>query len=165
MKPTVLTRATSAAASRSTRVPARVRHSASFSAQLTGDVTATLAGEATFSQVPGQTGALPVFGLALGPLSAQGAVFFRVMSGSRPGPGSYSISRRGDGSDAVRATVLLGPVERPFGEFQAQSGTLRIISATDARLAGTFSLDTTGVQRSREGLRLSLSGSFTARAV
>jgi hypothetical protein len=165
MKPTVLTRPSAAVASRHTRVRSRVRHFPSFSAQLAGDVTTTLVGEATFSQVPGPTGARPVFGLALGPLSAQCGVFFRVMSGSRPAPGSYPISCRGDGSDAIRATVVLGPVERPFGEFQARSGTLTIVSASDATLVGTFSLETTGLQRSREGLQLSLSGSFTARAV
>ncbi|MFL5494300.1 MAG: hypothetical protein ACJ8DC_07960 [Gemmatimonadales bacterium] len=165
MKPIVLTRTSPAVPSRCTRLRSPARHSASFSTQLTGDVTTTLVGEATFSQIPGQRGARPVFGLALGPLSAQGAVFFRVMSGSRPGPGTYPISCRGDGSDAVRATVVLGPVERPFGEFQARSGTLTIVSASDARLVGTFSLETTGLERSREGLQLSLSGSFTARAV
>lgn len=145
--------------------PDHARHSGSFVVDLTGDIEATIAGDATFSQLPSLPGAPPAFGLALGPLSTQGAVFFSNTNGDRPGLGNHPVSSRGNGSDVIRAVVVLGPVERPFGELPVQAGTLTIVSSTDSRIVGTFTLDASGRWRGGEELRLSLSGSFSARAV
>jgi hypothetical protein len=139
-------------------------HSASFTAVITGDVQATIGGDAAFSELPASDGASSIFRLLLGPLSAQGAVLLSWRGDSPPVRGIYAISGWEDSFDHVEGLMMLGPVERPLAELQADSGTLRIVEATNARLVGSFAFTAVGRQGSRVPLRLSLSGSFTARA-
>jgi hypothetical protein len=138
------------------------RHSAHFTALITGDIRAAIGGDATFSELPAQDGAVSRFRLLLGPLSAQGAVLFDWRSNSRPAPGIYPISGWDQPSEHIRGLVFLGPVERPIAELHAESGTLRIVAASDTRLVGRFTLAAVG-RGSRPPLRISLSGPFTAR--
>jgi hypothetical protein len=61
---------------------APARSSAGFTARISGDVHATMGGDATFTAVPAPESASPVFRLLLGPLSAQGCVLLTWTSGS-----------------------------------------------------------------------------------
>ena len=133
----------------------------SFTADLSGDVVATIAGHATFSR-SGPSG-VPALDLGLGLLGVQGAVLFTLSNDSRPARGSHRVTRRRDGRDRLRARVVLGPLERPLAELRARSGRLTIISATDRRITGRFVLSAVG-ERSREPLRVVIRGSFVARA-
>jgi len=56
----------------------------SFTADLSGDVVATIAGHATFSR-SGPSGMVPALDLGLGLLGVQGAVLFTLSSDSRSG--------------------------------------------------------------------------------
>ena len=133
----------------------------SFTADLSGDVVATIAGHATFSHSE-PFGMVPL-DLGLGLLGVQGAVLFTLSSDSRPARGSHRVTRRRDGRDRLRAQVVLGPLERPLAELRARSGRLTIVSATDRRITGRFVLSAVG-ERSREPLRVVIRGSFVARA-
>ncbi len=134
----------------------------SFTADLSGDVVATIAGHATFSH-SGPSGMAPALDLGLGLLGVQGAVLFTLSSDSRPARGCHRVTRRRDGRDRIRARVVLGPLERPLAELRARSGRLTIVSATDRRITGRFVLSAVG-ERSREPLRVVIRGSFVARA-
>ena len=134
----------------------------SFTADLSGDVVATIAGHATFSR-SGPSGLVPALDMGLGLLGVQGAVLFTLSSDSRPARGSHRVTRRRDGRDRIRARVVLGPLERPLAELRARSGRLTIVSATDRRITGRFVLSAVG-ERSREPLRVVIRGSFVARA-
>jgi hypothetical protein len=133
-----------------------------FTAELSGDVVATIHGEATFSRAA-RPGAGPVLDLGLGLLGVQGAVLFTLTTDRRPGPGGHPILEHWNGYDHIRARVVLGPLERPLAELRARSGKLTIVSASDSRIAGRFVLSAIG-ERSREPLRLIVRGRFAARA-
>jgi hypothetical protein len=139
-----------------------VRARPSFTAHLSGDVVATIAGHATFSRSE-HSGMVPSLDLGLGLLGVQGAVLFTLSSDPRAARGSHRITARRDGRDRIRARVVLGPLERPLAELLAQSGRLTIVSATERRIAGRFELSAVG-ERSREPLRVVIRGSFVARA-
>jgi hypothetical protein len=139
-----------------------VRARPSFTARLSGDVVATIAGHATFSRSE-QSEMVPSLDLGLGLLGVQGAVLFTLSSAPRSARGSHRITGRRDGRDRIRARVVLGPLERPLAELLARSGRLTIVSATERRIAGRFELSAVG-ERSRETLRVVIRGSFVARA-
>jgi hypothetical protein len=141
------------------------RRSHAFTATLTGDVTAQISGDASFSRIRGGIGAPAVFTLNLGENNSRGAVLFTRMSGEPLGRGTHVISDRWDDTDDFRALVLLGPASHPSGVFRAQSGTLTITSASENELAGSFSLEASGFTAAdpeHDGRALSASGSFTA---
>jgi hypothetical protein len=142
--------------------PGRARPT--FTADLSGDVVASIDGHATFSRATGRPGERPSFDLGLGLLGVQGAVLFTLTSGGRPAAGSHRVTGRPDGRDRIRARVVLGPLERPLAELWARSGQLTIVSAGGSRISGRFMLSAVGRERSREPLRVVVRGSFVARA-
>jgi hypothetical protein len=135
-----------------------------FTADLSGDVVATIDGHATFSHADPRPGRAPTLDLGLGLLGVQGAVLFTLSGGSRPVRGNHRVTGRPDGRDRIRARVVLGPLERPLADLWARSGRLTIVSVTDARIEGRFMLSAAGRERSREPLRIVIRGSFVARA-
>jgi hypothetical protein len=140
------------------------RAASHFTADITGDVQAAIGGDAVFSELQASDGASPTFSLLLGPLSAQGAVLLSWTSKSRPSRGIYPIAGWEEQTGHFRALVVLGPVERPLAELQASRGALKIISASNTRLIGSFTFVAVARQLSRAPLRVALTGSFTARA-
>jgi hypothetical protein len=145
-------------------IPGLGRARPTFTADLSGDVVATIDGHATFTHAAGRPGHDPRFDLGLGLLSVQGAVLFTLSNGRRPSPGSHRVTGRSDGRDRIRARVVLGPLERPLADLRARSGRLTIVSATQARIEGRFVLSAIGRERDREPLRVVIRGSFVARA-
>lgn len=135
-----------------------------FTADVSGDVIATIDGHASFTRSAALAGQLPIYDLGLGLLGVQGAVLFTLSNGSRPVPGSHRVTGRPDGRDRIRARVVLGPLERPLADLRARSGRLTIVSASDARIEGRFVLSAVGRERSPEPLRVVIRGSFAARA-
>jgi hypothetical protein len=133
-----------------------------FTAEVSGDVTATIDGHATFSRVC-RPGVAPTLDLGLGLLGVQGAVLFTLTGDHRPAPGGHRVTRRRDGDDRIRARLVLGPLERPLAELRARSGSLTILSASDTWIEGRFVLSAIG-ERTRQPLRLTVRGSFVARA-
>src|SRR5262245_19056679 len=133
-----------------------------FTAEVSGDVVATIDGEATFTRA-GRHKVGAALDLGLGLLGVQGAVLFTLTADSRPGPGSHRITGLWNGYDHIRARVVLGPLERPLAELRARSGQLTIASVSDTRIAGGFVLSAIG-ERRREPLRLVVRGRFVARA-
>lgn len=141
------------------------RRSHAFTATLTGDVSAQISGDASFSRIRGGIGAPAVFTLNLGQDNSRGAVLFTRMSGEPLGRGTHVISDKWDDTDDLRALVLLGPASQPSGVFRAQSGTLTINSASENELAGSFRLEASGFTAAdpeHDGRTLSASGWFTA---
>jgi hypothetical protein len=135
-----------------------------FTADVSGDVVATIDGHATFSRAADSPGGPPLLDLGLGLLGVQGAVLFTLTTGTRPALGSHRVTGRIDGRDRIRARVVLGPLERPLADLRARSGRLTIVSASDSRIEGRFVLSAVGRQPSRGPLTLVLRGSFIARA-
>jgi hypothetical protein len=139
--------------------------SASFSAVLSGDVKATIAGEARFGQVRGGPSAPDVFSLTLGADSPQGAVLFTYPGASGFHVGSYRVTeavREGE----LQGLVVLGSADHAEGVFRATGGILTITSVSDVEITGRFAVDAEGFLASapdREHRPVSISGSFVAR--
>lgn len=139
--------------------------SPAFTAEIVGEVWARPTGSARFGRTGGNEGVPAVFTISLGAEGADGSILFTRRSGEPLSPGSYRISDRADGTDDLRALVMTGSATRPTGVFQARSGLVRITSATEQELRGTFHLEASGFLASepdREGRPVSVSGSFVA---
>lgn len=135
--------------------------SATFEADVSGAVTASLAGRAGFgSDTHPETGE-SVFGVVLADEDEQGAIAIVRDSDTRPDTGTYAL----DGTEGFQAIYLHTPGGEFAGGFEATSGTLTIDASSSDRLEGSFTFEATGVLAANpeEEMEISVSGQFNAK--
>jgi hypothetical protein len=139
----------------------------SFHATIRGELVTTVEGEARFGTARGNAAMPAVFTLALGTHSEQGSILFTRSNGGSLEVGTYAISDRGDGTDALRALVATGSPTHPTGVFRGQAGTVVVTAASDSVLTGTFTITASGFLAAApeiEGRPITASGAFRAVA-
>jgi hypothetical protein len=138
-----------------------------FSADVTGDVQASIKGDALFGQASDPDYG-DVFGLEMSEAGA-GEGFIQVvrLGGAVPAPGEYAIT------DAIHGTPQDGDFVamafdsdngQPTAIFVATGGTLKVTSSSGSAFKGTFTFDAQGGLFSDPETTLSIkvSGSFHA---
>jgi hypothetical protein len=137
----------------------------SFAGTIAGDIRIELRGDAKFGTVNGRGEAPDVFILSLGAGDTDGSILFTRPDGRRLVPGTYAITGRDDGSDAVRALVMTGSALRPTGVFRGRTGSLVITSVSDDVIRGSYRVEATGFlagDPADESKEIRATGMFTA---
>jgi hypothetical protein len=129
-----------------------------FTATVTGDVSASFQGVALFATEPGFA-----FSLVLTNGDNTHAVAFARNQSSRPAVGQHGIVAT---EEAAQAAFLAGYARQaePQAQFVSTGGTMQITSSGSRRLVGTFTFDAVGALVSDPGteLRVTVSGTFDA---
>jgi hypothetical protein len=141
----------------------------SFHATVAGSVTAHPSGSAIYGALANPTDAARST-ISLGAESSSGSILFTRNSAELPAPGEYRIvDAVGNlAGDETWAMIVLGSPTSPTGAFRATSGTLRITTAADGRLVGSFELDAVGFLAERpddDSLAIKVTGTFDAGTV
>jgi hypothetical protein len=134
----------------------------SFSATVSGAMSASLSGSAAFgsSSVSGQQG----FAIALVPASGTNTIFFGRVNAQAPGTGTYQISdflTQSSVNGALIAALFAGTAQS--GQiYVSNSGTLTITSASADEIKGNFTVSASAVTVSGTQT-VSITGTFTAK--
>jgi hypothetical protein len=130
----------------------------SFTATVTGDITANFQGVALFATEPGFA-----FALVLTSPDNTHAVAFARNQSSRPAVGQHGIVATEEAAEAAFLANYARQNE-PQAHFVSTGGTMQITSSGTRRLVGTFTFDAVGVRPSdpETELRITVSGTFDA---
>jgi hypothetical protein len=134
----------------------------SFSATVSGAMTASLSGSAAFgsSTVSGSQG----FAIALVPASGTNSIIFARVNAQAPGTGTYQIAdfaTQSSVSGAMIAALIAGSAQS--GQiYISTSGTLTITSSSSDEIKGNFTVAASAVTVSGTQT-VTLTGTFTAR--
>jgi len=138
-----------------------------FSAAVSGDVQASIKGEALFGQASDPEYG-DVFGLEMSE-TGQGEGFIQVvrLGGQVPGPGTYAIADAIDGTPRDGDFVAMAfdsDDGEPTAIFVATGGTLKVTSSSGSAFKGTFTFDAQGGLFSdpENTLTIKVSGAFHA---
>jgi hypothetical protein len=139
----------------------------SFRAEVRGDVTSTVWGEAEFGVVQNPDHSSGAFVLSLGACSHQGAILFTRRSGTPLDVGRYRITAGAERENEILALVITGRPTHPTGAFHGQSGWLVVTAASDGLVTGRFHVDAIGflaAEPQREDWHVNVTGSLSATA-
>jgi hypothetical protein len=145
--------------------PAEPAEGGSYSANVTGDLTASLSGSAFFGTETsqGETGFVVVMGS--GTSASAHAVILGVIGSGRPATGTYAINDE-DGWTAIHT---VGQNQQSGGSFLGASGTVTITESTAQRVKGSFQYVASGflaAPNSEPGqAQITVTGQFSAVAV
>ncbi len=141
----------------------------SFSATVTGDISASLSGFAFWGEASDPSVG-DIFAVVMGddsdPTAGTGGAISLFYGGARPGNGTYQIASNEElartnefPTNEFIATVA---VSDPFAVGGAVSGTVRITSSSDSRVQGTFNAEVDVVLQDGSSGTVSVSGQFNA---
>jgi hypothetical protein len=137
----------------------------SYSAAVSGDLTATISGPAYFGSETsnGET----VFAVVLGSNTSPHLVVLASSAATRPGVGTYDVVGlvSGEGETGWSALHMVGQGNQLVGSFLGVSGTVTITESTAQRVRGTFEYAAEGfIGGSTENTEASISvtGEFNA---
>jgi hypothetical protein len=136
------------------------RDEGSYSANITGAVTATAEGMAGFTTSGGE------WGLVMLPRRfGEGWQIFLVTRGPRPAAGTTISIRSPDASEPSTGTHATGDVSRmttdEFDFWIASAGEIRILASSPSRLSGTFELTAESFIAEGPG-QIAVTGTFDA---
>ena len=161
-----LTTATLLAACGSQHDPADATGDDSYSAAVTGALTAAIAGPAHFGDDSSQ--GEPYFAIVLGSSSSAHLLVLARLGSGRPGPGTYQVIDPTESSAAGDWTALhlIAAGNDPVLSLLARSGELTITSSEARQLKGTFRYVAEGFVSSGQGndlpVAVTVAGSFNA---
>lgn len=136
-----------------------------YSASVSGDITASLNGPAAFGSDP--NGGEPVFAILLGSPTTDHVLVLARAGTARPGVGSYEIIDPffDNSPDGWTALHLVADGDELIASFIGVTGEIRITQSSSRQLKGTFEFDANGffeADPNQERSSVSVSGSFDA---
>jgi hypothetical protein len=138
----------------------------SYSASVSGDLTATLSGPAHFGSdnSNGET----IFAVVLGSNTSAHLVVLASSGATRPPAGTYDVVGLfdGEGADGWSALHMVGQGNQLVGSFLGVSGTVTITESNTQRVRGTFEYAAEGFiggPNQNDEASISVTGEFDAK--
>ncbi len=133
----------------------------SFTATVTGAVSASLQGTATFGASAAGQDSADGFGLVMGSSSVNPEIVFGSAQ-PRPGTGTQTVINFVESGSATSGQVF-ATYTRGTVVYGSVSGTLRLTESSDSEVAGTFEFEAINLINPTE--TVTVSGSFDARGI